>query len=145
MDLEDTAHTLVTPREHSGRKWLLLAALMAIGIGGVIWWNIEAEKAERAAYEAAVAVVALPSGVEQEWIEFIDRRLQDRIRVVGESFLVKHWLVEDQEKYLSRGMSYSVECARILSITFASGDVVGTDVVIGILPSPITVTIGVLV
>ena len=106
-------------------KFLLGVALIAACIGSVKWWNNKTAEADRVAYEVAIAVSVLPPGVEQEWMQFVNRRLDDRIRVVEENLLVQKLRTEGSNNYISRNMPYSVDCRALLGsikVTFGSGD-----------------------
>jgi hypothetical protein len=72
--------------------------------------------------EAAVAVVELPPGIKQKWIHFVDRRLEGRIQLVDNNFLIQEWGNEDETKYVSRGMPYSVGCVQFSPILITFGD-----------------------
>ena len=118
------APSLTVKQSNGYRKLLLGVALTAVGIGSLIWWNRKTAEADRVAYEAAIAVSVLPPGVEHEWMQFVDQRLVDRIRVVGENLLVKKRVSNDRTDYISRNMPYSVDCGGLGSIrvTFGSRD-----------------------
>jgi hypothetical protein len=74
---------------------------------------------------AALAVTVLPAGVEEQWLAFVDERMETLIERRGDMLAIKDPMTiasGQTGSFVSLNMPYSISCPLYGQITFGSGD-----------------------